>query len=283
MALSNKLITFIIIIATFNKLAISSDDEDFGASAVCIGTNTTTGNPLYQNYNMSVSSLLFNLSLESKSPFPGFFTTSTGPSRAKAYGSYICWGDVSPKLCKKCVRLTTEAQLNQNVYEECFVFGIYLNSHLCFIRYANQSVNEYKKGFVVAMGPSGGKVADYTPYNRTLSTSIEGLIKEAEYGNWTRTNFATRVVPVNGSRDKIHILVQCTPVISAKNCSRCLQEAYDYVPIHYNGTQGGAIIHANCIVKFNNQSFIGGACRSLNPIYLHVYWVILISLFLVFV
>ncbi|XP_074267280.1 antimicrobial ginkbilobin-2-like protein [Silene latifolia] len=282
MAFSSKLITFIIIISTFNKLVISSDDQDFGTSTLCMG-NSTKGNSSYQNYDMSVSSLLSDLALESQPPIPGFFTTSTGSSRAKAYGSYICWGDITPQLCQKCVHYATKALLNQDFYEECYAFGYYLESNLCLIRYANQSVTEYKEGFVISMGNIGGKVANYTPYNRTLSTTIEGLIKEAGSGNWTRTNFATRVVPVTGSRDEIHVLVQCIPVISARNCSRCLQEVYDYVPTHCNGTEGGVVVHANCIVKFSNQSFIGGAYRSLNPSYLHVYGVILILLFLVFV
>ncbi|KAK9706472.1 hypothetical protein RND81_07G127600 [Saponaria officinalis] len=266
-----------IIMSMFINIAISSNDQDFGSSSMCIG-NSTNGNNVYRNYHMSVSSLLSNFTLEPVPPVPRFYSTYTGPPRDRAYGSYICWGDISSQLCKKCVSHVTESLSNQDFYQECYAIGYYLESGLCLVQYSNKSVNTYINGFVFSMGNIGGKVADYLPYNKTLSKTIEGLIKEATIGNWTRTNLATRVVPVTGTRDEIHILVQCIPVISSKNCSRCLRELYDYVPSHCNGTQGGVVVHANCVLKFSNQTFIGGVHGSLTPSYLHCFLVMLFVL-----
>ncbi|XP_074267281.1 putative cysteine-rich repeat secretory protein 6 [Silene latifolia] len=271
MALCCKIISFIIIISTLNNLAISLLDREFGSFSICMEDLLTKGNSSYQNYYMSVSSLLSNLARESSQPpIPAFFSTTTGSSRDKAYGSYMCWGNITPQLCQQCVHYVTKENLNIGfISTDCYAYGTYMFSNICLIRYSNQSVNEYKKGgSVFPGGIIGGKVADYTLYNKTLSTTVEGLIREAGYGNWTRTNFATRVVPVSGSRDKIHVLVQCTPVISAKNCSQCLQEVYDSVPKSFRSPGefkhrfhpiGGEVINGNCILKFSNQTLIGGA------------------------
>lgn len=116
----------------------------------------------------------------------------------------------------------------------------------------------YEKGYVLTYGVRGGYKPDYQQYNNTLSTTIEELVREAALGNWTRANFQTRVANVTGTNEKIYTLVQCSPDLSAMNCSACLNSVYSYIPRCCYHAPGGHVIHANCMLKYSNQSFFGG-------------------------
>lgn len=277
MAIATLLI-FFTIISYFSKLATTSSSEDLGIATLCMG-NSTRGIDLYQNYQYSVSQLLSKLSSEYSDANPQlpFFNTTAGEVPDKVYGSYLCRGGLSSRLCRECISKVTQQLSSQDFYYECFGFGVFEPFDHCIVRYANHSIG-YKEGSVLSPSGLGAKVTNYQQYNQTLSTTVERLVREADFGNWSKPDFETRVVGVDESSEKIYVLVQCTPDISPRNCSKCLGELYSELPKCCNGTQGGQVIHANCLMMYNNQSFFGSSDRAFIPNYLHFCFVVILYL-----
>src|SRR5688572_28621655 len=107
-------------------------------------------------------------------------------------------------------------------YSDCIGFDFTIQ---CIVRYAKSSkFSLYEQGFGLTYQPIGSNVTNYKEYKKVLLDTMQSLVEEARYGNWTKANFATRVVKATGYNEKIYVLVQCTPDISAINCSNCLSE-----------------------------------------------------------
>lgn len=281
----------IIILWSFSKLVISSLEDD--SSYTAMRPNNATKimiNPVvyHNNVDQLLSDLTSSSSDSSTTPLPGFFNTTVGQPPEKVYGSYLCRGDLTLHHCYDCVSnvtsdLTIRFSSNKDFYQDWFGFN-----DRCMIHFANHSIfNIYEKDYLFTLGPdSSPKESNFKEYNQTLSSTIDGLVKEAAIGNWTRPNFAMRVVDVMGSNgdEKIYALVQCTPDLAAVNCSRCLGDLHSRIPICCNGTPGGMIIHASCMIMYDNESFFdsNGGCPIFVLRYLHVYFVVLLSMYLLF-
>lgn len=93
--------------------------------------------------------------------------------------------------------------------------------------------------------------------------TIQKLIIEAAFGNWTKRNFETKIAK------NVYVLVQCTG------------ELYSRIPDCCNGTQGGYVAYGNCLMKYNSQSFFGGAYHSFHPKFWHVTMVLILTIYLV--
>ncbi|KAJ8442264.1 hypothetical protein Cgig2_011187 [Carnegiea gigantea] len=245
-------VIFIFMCLFSSKLAASS--KDFSIKTVCRG-NPITWNLTYQSNVASLLSELASKSSTSNQPLRTYSNATVGKVPDMAYGSHLCRGDLDAQLCHDCVVNVTQALSKEQATYECFGFD-----DQCMVQYADHPIYSlYRKGFVLSYGGIGGIIPNYEHYNKTLSMSITELVKEAALGQWTRTNFATRVANVTGSNEKIYTLVQCSPDISAMNCSSCLADLYSYVPARCCGPTSGAYVnHANCMLMYNNQSFFGG-------------------------
>ncbi|XP_021766707.1 probable cysteine-rich repeat secretory protein 6 [Chenopodium quinoa] len=167
-------------------------------------------------------------------PPESFFKTNVGEVSERAYGSYLCRGDLSAKTCSNCL-------------EKCIVYNVDLK---CIVHYANSSKPSINT--TIVSEESSDYLNNHPLYNMTLSNNIQELIREAAYGNWTKFNFETKTIDVTGSDEKINILVQCTPDISAMNCSSCLSDLY--YSLRPDGV-GGGIFSSHCLLKDNNQPF----------------------------
>ncbi|XP_057536785.1 putative cysteine-rich repeat secretory protein 7 [Amaranthus tricolor] len=258
------LLLTILSISTRN-ITVSADEDLGGLERVCFGNSTKLKNSTNLNFKNNVYSLLPLLVSASSSSNPplNFYNTSVSISPPRAYGSYLCRGDLSPTQCHNCLVNVTKFLSSLEIdSSECFGSDFLW----CMVRYANTSnYKVYEEVSVFTYQPIGQNVTNYNQYNETLSKAITGLITEAGYGNWTK-NYVTKAVQVTGRSDqKIYVLVQCTPDISAMNCSKCLRELYSYIPLCCSGTQGGVLAHAKCLMKYNNQSFFGAASPSFMP------------------
>ncbi|XP_056687886.1 putative cysteine-rich receptor-like protein kinase 9 [Spinacia oleracea] len=175
----------ITIICSFNNHEICAQEA---LASICYG-NWTDNLSTYQNYSNNVYSLISLLASKSSSSSPGFlYNTSVGEVAPRAYGSYLCRGDLEPRLCQRCV-------------------------------------SDYEDGRWLDSDSIGEEVEDYHHYNETLSMTIQKLIIEAAFGNWTKRNFETKIAK------NVYVLVQCTG------------ELYSRIPDCCNGTQGGYVAY----------------------------------------
>uniref|UniRef100_A0A803NE75 Gnk2-homologous domain-containing protein n=1 Tax=Chenopodium quinoa TaxID=63459 RepID=A0A803NE75_CHEQI len=153
----------------YNRDTSAEDLHSF--NRVCYGISTTSNSSTYNNFKTNVYSLISMLASKSSSSPSIFYNTSSAAEiYPRAYGSYLCRGDLKNKFVKNAFLIST--------------FDV------------------YEKGRSLDSDSIGEKVTDYNNYNEKLSSTIQGLIREAELGNWTQPNFETRVVDVKGSNDE---------------------------------------------------------------------------------
>ncbi|XP_057544057.1 cysteine-rich repeat secretory protein 38-like [Amaranthus tricolor] len=272
---------FFTIISPISNLASKTDDSISDFARVCNDNLTFKTNSTNLNFENNVNLLLSVLTSESshlRHPPLKFFNTSVGRVYERAYGSYLCRNDLSSKQCHNCIVNVTNFMFDLEFgYSDCIGFDFTIQ---CIVRYAKSSkFSLYEEGFGLTYQPIGNNVTNYKEYNKVLLDTMQSLVEEARYGNWTKANFTTREVEVTGYKEKIYVLVQCTPDISAINCSNCLSELSSRVPNCCNNSQGGVLAHANCLMKYDNRSFFGEASSSFMPTYIYVSFVLLLNIF----
>ncbi|XP_021835688.1 putative cysteine-rich repeat secretory protein 7 [Spinacia oleracea] len=270
---------FLTILSQISNFALSANEIN---GQGCTNLDERPAPLNYRNNVHQLSSLLLSDSSSSDPPTHSYFTTSVGEVSARAYGYYLCRGDLNGKDCQSCVETAHKSitNLDRNIGNDCFVSE---SNVKCLIPYANRS--EFL-GFGEEIGFSGGGYGDYltsssSQYNTTLSNSMQELLRDARYQNLTKANFATRVVMVEGSREKIYLLVQCRPDMPPINCSNCLSSIHDEMRI--GRTTSGKVIGVNCLLKYSNESFFGGANNSFLPNFLSIIVVFVSSVCLVLV
>ncbi|XP_021719481.1 putative cysteine-rich repeat secretory protein 5 [Chenopodium quinoa] len=270
MALTNYLL-FLAIFCQISILSLSAKETSGSDDVYQVGIGGRDSELVNPNYLNNVDSLLSNLISESSL---GFFNTSTGDVGSnRAYGFYLCRGDLSAKKCNNCLKDVRKYVLDRRPLES-YSNGIAFNTDLqCVVHYANNSRSfVYRENTTFTGDGFGDDLAHNQQYNTTLMSTLQELAREAEYGNWTKANFATKVIDVTGSQEKIYVLVQCTPDISAMNCSNCISSLYSsFRPVAI----GGRVLGYNCLMKFNNESFFSNGYRNFMASYILMILVLL--------
>ncbi|CAO2842620.1 unnamed protein product [Amaranthus hypochondriacus] len=276
MALAAYLLLIIVTIIPQNYNLVHAATEGFDDIVNQLGIGNSSSTPISLSYRNNIVSLISTFIDES--PL-GFLNTSTGSASDRAYGYYLCRGDLSSKKCRNCLKGIRKFLVDQQmivVYSSnVFVYNMHIQ---CVVHYANSS------SLLVYMGNSfitgsnfGDDLVHYKQYNTTLLNAFQEMERQGRVGNWTKDNYASKVV--EAVDQKIYILVQCRPDISAINCSKCISDLHsNFKPFKI----GGTILGPNCFVKYNNESFFGNGYRSYMPSYFHVI-LLLLSLYLTIV
>ena len=265
---------FLIIIFQISKFSFCVDEDYNGITTqVCFGKRNSR-NYQYQN---NVNVLLLRLISESSSSHLGYVRNKAGHSPNKAYGSYLCRGDLSSNTCRECLERVKQYILdrkNVDKYKECFAYDMHLR---CIIHNSKSSIPfKYQENSHVTTEKFGDSLTLNPNYNKALSNLKQELVQEASYGNWAQANFATKVVGVGKTHEKIFFFVQCMPYLSPMSCSNCLGN------LSSPNTKGGLVLNFNnCFMKFNNQSFLGSGYH-FNPNFVHVIFILLFTMYLTF-
>ncbi|XP_021766711.1 cysteine-rich receptor-like protein kinase 25 [Chenopodium quinoa] len=257
MALANYFL-FLAFFCQISILSLGAKESSGSDDVYQIGIGGPDSELKNPNFLNNVDSLLSNLISESSL---GFFNTSTGDDDSdRAYGFYLCRGDISANKCNNCLKDVRQYLLNRRPFESYSNIIAYNTDLQCVVHYANDSRPfVYRENNTFTGAGFGDDLAQNQQYNTTLMSTLQELAREASYGNWTKANFATKVVDVTGSQEKIYVLVQCTPDISAMNCSNCISNLYStFRPVAI----GGRVLGFNCLMKFNNEPFFSNGYRN---------------------
>lgn len=259
-----------IISQIFNFILSVDEGYDDVITQICLGKKTDLSHKFQNNVDSLLSLFIYN----SYSSHSVFFNTTAGDGSNMVYGSFLCRGDRSSRRCRKCLKrvkkYVNDRQLTDN-YSNCFAYNMHLK---CIIHYTNSSKPlQYEKRNPFTYGRFGDPLTLYPNYDATLKNIKQELVKEASYGNWVKPNFMTKVVGVEKSHEKVYILVQCMPYLSAINCSDCLSR------LGSPDTKAGLILHfGNCFMNYNNESFFSRAYLSFMPNYLCMILVVLLTM-----
>lgn len=89
-----------------------------------------------------------------------------------------------------------------------------------------------------------------------LSSSVRNNLSSSSSLSFYGKNYAKDVapVPVYGN---ILVLMQCTPDISSKDCSLCLETSVDYYKKLFHGKRGTIILRPSCFFRWELYNFSG--------------------------
>ncbi|KAM1459983.1 hypothetical protein ACFX2I_036850 [Malus domestica] len=216
-------------------------------SHLCPNTTTFTPAEVFESdpdsFQYNLGQLLKSLSSNATRTDTGFYTATAGRnSTEKAYGMFLCRGDVSTEVCKECVpdAIVEAAQRCPDIKEVTIWFDE------CMLRYSNETLL-FSMNISLATGVLD-EVNVTEPRGFTLNMSE--LTTEAANNS---KYFATKEAKVEGSNETLYSLVQCTQDLSASDCKRCLEKAAEQLVSF--GTQLGRLQYPSCTVWIDTTLF----------------------------
>ncbi|KAF3451652.1 hypothetical protein FNV43_RR07748 [Rhamnella rubrinervis] len=200
-------------------------------------------------YNQNLINLLSSFSSDTHNNF-GFYNSSLGQNpNDKVNAIALCRGDVVPNECRDCLNETS-----RRVFENCpnrkeaIIWG-----ERCLVRYSNSSIFFTKQDVPIRLLPSPHASANAQQYKQTLNPLVEHLRINAASGN-SSSKFAFGYRKVSDGED-IFALVQCTPDLSERDCSDCLENSTLQIPACCGGKSGGRILKPSCTLRYEKESF----------------------------
>ncbi|KAJ6893261.1 cysteine-rich receptor-like protein kinase 10 [Populus alba x Populus x berolinensis] len=217
--------------------------------------NYTTNSTYQRNLNSLLSSLASDTQIDY-----GFYNLSVGefPDRVNAIA--LCRGDVAVDVCRSCVNDSTHKILEvcPNKME---AFGVY---ELCMIRYSNRSIFGVVNEQPSIYRANRKNVLDVTLFNQALQTLFSRLQAKAASGNSLK-KFATG--NQSAGVETVYAIVQCTPDLSAGQCSSCLLDVFRLIPNCCDGNVQGKIgvrlITPSCNLRWEAGQFFNGTLEIL--------------------
>ncbi|KAL9236647.1 hypothetical protein vseg_011289 [Gypsophila vaccaria] len=220
-------------------------------------SNTTVFAPK-SRYQTNLNTLFGYLSSNATNP-SGYHAAIAGNGTSDVmYGHFLCRGDQSPDSCQDCVSTATNTDLPKTYcpnskdaiiwYDECMVrysyvsfFGV-LNLSTGYILLNTQNIT--------------GNVSQFMDVTYNMMNSMVNRAVNSGQNKKFATNY-TRYSSLLG----IYGLEQCTPDLSASDCSQCLVNAVQSLPI----SKGGRTLLSSCNARFEVDPFFNGASNLTSP------------------
>ncbi|CAH8352113.1 unnamed protein product [Eruca vesicaria subsp. sativa] len=211
--------------------------------------------------------LLFNSTLASNvTAHAGYFNGSIGLGPDRVYALGMCAPGAESQACSYCIQDASDSLLSTcSNQTDAFVWSG--DEFICLVRYSSKSLYG-----VLALEPNTvfHNAMDVRKENQKEFDSVwDGLMLRmiTRASSSVRKNsssssllsgkyYAKDVapVPVYGN---ILVLMQCTPDISSKDCSLCLETSVDYYKKWYHGKRGSIMLRPSCFFRWELYNFSG--------------------------
>ncbi|XP_050147732.1 cysteine-rich receptor-like protein kinase 15 isoform X8 [Malus sylvestris] len=221
----------------------------------CPDNTTFTPAEVYESdpesFQHNLRQLLQSLSSNATRTDTGFYTATVGRnSTEKAYGMFLCRGDVSTNVCKDCVaEAIMEAPQRCPDGKEVIIWY-----DECMVRYSNETLLfSMNSSLSAGLWDSRVNETGQSQYGQVVATSLHELTTETANNS---KHFATKEAKVKGSNETVYSLAQCTPDLSASDCKRCLANATEEIlRLSEMEFRGARWVYPSCNVWYNNTLF----------------------------
>ncbi|KAL0738829.1 hypothetical protein Bca4012_015039 [Brassica carinata] len=252
---SVSILCFILI--SFTPIFVSAQTCDEAAG-------TFTPNSLYEKNRLLINSTLASNVIA----HAGYFNDSIGQGPDRVYALGMCAPGAEPQACSYCIQDASDSLLGKCLNQtDAFVWSG--DEFLCLVRYSSKSLFgvltlEPKAVFNNAMSLreenqkefdsvwDGLKVRMITG----LSSSVRNNLSSSSSSSLSLygKNYAKDVapVPIYGN---ILVLMQCTPDISSKDCSLCLETNVDYYKKWFHRKRGVIMLRPSCFFRWELYNF----------------------------
>ncbi|XP_060177126.1 cysteine-rich receptor-like protein kinase 25 [Lycium barbarum] len=202
--------------------------------------NTTTYAP-NNTYRASLEVLLSSLASNATRP-NGYYNSS---ANNMVYGTFLCRGDISTTDCQQCVE-----NASTDVLEVCpreKVSLVYYDT--CLLHYSNQS----------SFGPAriimnnNQNISDPIIFRPILGSMLDEVATEAANGGAAK-KYAAKHRNYSAFQ-KLYVLAQCTPDISATSCNTCLRDAISILPNCCDKSRGARVALQSCGIRYEFYPF----------------------------
>ncbi|CAE6181252.1 unnamed protein product [Arabidopsis arenosa] len=223
---------------------VSAQDQDHTfLYQICPNTTTYSRNSTYLT---NLRTVLASLSSSNASYSTSFQNATAGQAPDRVTGLFLCRGDLSPEVCRRCVTFAVNDTLSRCSNEK--EVTIYYDQ--CMLRYSN--------GNILSTLSTGGGVFMWNPQNVTsnqldqfrdlVGTTMNQAAAEAASNS---RKFDARKANFTALQ-KLYGLVQCTPDLTRQDCLSCLQQSINQLP---TDKIGGRYMMQSCSSRFELYAF----------------------------
>ncbi|XP_018717112.2 cysteine-rich receptor-like protein kinase 25 [Eucalyptus grandis] len=224
--------------------------QNFGTAAAasylnffCPRNSLFTPNSTYES---KLNTLLSSLSSAATNSTYGFANATAGQTPPdRAYGLFLCRGDVSNSTCNECVATAKQRILRRCPNQRLSV--IWYDE--CMLRHDNSSFFSAMDLRPALMVQHSGNITDPTALAQVLAKTLDKIATRASNG--TGKKFAVEEVIMTSLR-RLYTLAQCTPDLTALDCNSCLRAMISNLP---KGRKGGRSFTLSCSVRFEEYPF----------------------------
>lgn len=206
----------------------------------CFDEGNYTDYSTYQkNLNLALSNLTNTISDPS---YKGFLSVSYGENVSDdVYATGICRGDVAADVCSTCLGFAYGAYAKVCPYQKQAIIA----DDNCKLHYSDISMDGILKINPCVFSYTQRNISspDVDAYNQRLMALLERLRSEAAAGG-PLLKFASGNATTPFNQTVVYALVQCTPDLSEKNCSDCLDKGLERIPLFGNMIMGDMLIPA---------------------------------------
>ncbi|KAF8030199.1 hypothetical protein BT93_E2593 [Corymbia citriodora subsp. variegata] len=218
----------------------------------CPNTTFFAPNSTYQS---NLNTLLSSLSSASTNSAVGFANATAGQNPPnRAYGLFLCRGDLDMARCSDCV-----ATGKQEILQKCpnQRVSVILYDE-CILRYSNQSlfsVMEQEPFFTLS---NIWNITNSTKFMDVLLETMREVTAGALAGGSGKKVAAMEENFT--SSQKLYALVQCTPDLTAWDCNTCLQLGNSHL---FQGKRGGRVLTPSCYVRYELYPFYNASALAM--------------------
>ncbi|GAB2212699.1 hypothetical protein Droror1_Dr00020680 [Drosera rotundifolia] len=174
----------------------------------------------------------------------GFWNGSVGGE----YGIAMCRGDVGELDCRECLRIAG-IQIQQNCpgQQEAITWDEW-----CMLHYSNKyifSTLQYEPHRLM-QNANNITSADRSRWDQILGKTISDIISRAASGS-TGKKYSTKEATFTDF-NTLYSMAQCTPDLTASQCTTCFEVAKGYLPI---GRIGGIVLTPSCSLRYELYPF----------------------------
>ncbi|XP_048597020.1 putative cysteine-rich receptor-like protein kinase 23 [Brassica napus] len=225
----------------YSFLRVSVKDPTY-VYHVCPNTTTYTRN---STYLANLQTLLSSLSSRNASYSAGFQNATAGQAPDRVTGLFLCRGDITPEVCRRCVVFAVNETVTRCPNER----EVTLYYDECMLRYSNGNI-------LSTLNTNGGIILFNTQNITSNQIGFRDLVlstmnQTATEASTSPRRFATGKANFTAFQT-LYGLVQCTPDLISQDCLRCLNQIVNQLPMD---KIGGRLIVPSCSSRFQLSPF----------------------------
>ncbi|MFS7897845.1 putative Gnk2-like domain-containing protein [Helianthus anomalus] len=189
----------------------------------------------------------------------GFYNFTVGEGEDTVHSVALCRGDINQDTCQTCLS-DSIYKLRQLCPTQKEAMGYY---DYCLLKYSDTKIlgSTQIRFYVYLADPKNA--TDIDRFNGALGPLMKklrgdaaagGPLKKFAIGSTSGTDFST-----------IYGLVQCTPDLSEQQCSDCLEDIINRIPLYLYGKAGGTLLLPMCNFRYGTSRFFNQTLQAISP------------------